>query len=262
MLTPRERLKARLQPMTGDTAWVLLRWARRWLWQHAWQRPVVDSVAPHPLSVYEELVGTLRHNGHAELLLGSAHLAKRHRPDRLNVVLRHDVDFDPRPLFAMTELEVRLGIRSTIYVRADGEAYRLADYQEPLRELVRQGFELGLHSSAYRDRASIPLFQKELCVFQECLGFPPTIMTTHGLYPFPLTLAVRLERFLRELARQRIGGILSDEFPGYGFDVGIADSNFSRGRTYTYLTPEFRRLPSLPVGRRVQVLTHPEYWKR
>ena len=260
MLTSREQYKAALRPLVGDVAWILLRRARRAVSQRLGHHPVIYSVAPHDLSRYHDLLDRLLREGRTELLLEHAHLAHQHRADRVNLVLRHDVDFDPRRLFAMTELEVRSGVRSTVYVRTDGEAYRVQDFQDPLRELARQGFEIGLHSSAFREDSPGWAFLEEVRIFRESLGFAPAVMTTHGFHPFTLKVAVRQERFLRELSRHRVAGILSNEFPGYGFDLTITDSNFSPGRIYTYLTEEFPRLPSYPVGRRVQLLTHPEYW--
>jgi hypothetical protein len=61
-------------------------------------------------------------------------------PDRAPIlILRHDVDQQPRSALRMSDVEVALGVRSTWYFR-----WRTAN-PEVIRELRRRGCEIGFH---------------------------------------------------------------------------------------------------------------------
>lgn len=65
------------------------------------------------------------------------------------LVLRHDLDKNPHSMYPMAQVEMRLGVKSSIFVRVMGAEYNPLSYQvvTVLKRLERDGFEIGLHSN-------------------------------------------------------------------------------------------------------------------
>lgn len=63
------------------------------------------------------------------------------------VYLRHDVDLHPMLCQPTFDVELKLGVRSTVYVMIDNPFYSLREKQiiNYLRRLIIDGFEVGLH---------------------------------------------------------------------------------------------------------------------
>jgi len=59
----------------------------------------------------------------------------------LTLILRHDVEWNPRRALAFAELEIACGFRSTFYFRVDTKAFDLSI----MRQLQDEGFEVGYH---------------------------------------------------------------------------------------------------------------------
>jgi hypothetical protein len=69
-----------------------------------------------------------------------------HRP---NVIIRHDIDFNPSQVLPLLHEENELGIKSVTYVRVDGETYDHKKSVDMLRMFEHYaGFEVGLHITA------------------------------------------------------------------------------------------------------------------
>jgi hypothetical protein len=220
----------------------------------------VLSAAPHDLGLYERMMREGLETRGVRFLLTGQFRDRRADPRCVNLVLRHDIDADPERLFAMADIEARYGIRSTIYVRADEREYRLRDYGDRLRGLYSSGFEIGLHSVAYVASRPDGALSLERGVFAASLGFQPTLLTTHGVYPGSLRLAARRQFFIRETVATTWPTVFSDEFGDQRFDVYLGDANFDAKRTMTYITPDFVQFAGLAPGTTVQLLTHPQYW--
>lgn len=69
---------------------------------------------------------------------------KRVCPD-LNLVIRHDIDFDIHTARAMMEVERERGLSSVIYVDVHSPSYSVADIVALHKDFVFDGFEFGIH---------------------------------------------------------------------------------------------------------------------
>jgi len=63
--------------------------------------------------------------------------------DRINVLLRHDADFDVG--YGMAELDQKYSVRSTFYVRLHAKEYNLSKVIPFYKDLESKGFEIGYH---------------------------------------------------------------------------------------------------------------------
>ncbi len=69
--------------------------------------------------------------------------ASSYRPDKINILLRHDADFDSG--IGMVLLDLDHSIRSTTYLRVYGDEYKIEEVRDFYQKLERLGFEVGLH---------------------------------------------------------------------------------------------------------------------
>ena len=96
------------------------------------------------------------------------------------LILRHDVEWNPRRALALAEIDRACGIRSTFYFRVDTRAYDLT----AMRYLQDEGFEVGYHFNTL-DRchgdfaAATALFEEELRRLREA-GIDVTSVKQHG----------------------------------------------------------------------------------
>jgi len=66
-----------------------------------------------------------------------------YKADRINILLRHDADFDVG--YGMASLDQKHGVRSTFYVRLHAEEYNLSKVMPFYKDLESKGFEIGYH---------------------------------------------------------------------------------------------------------------------
>jgi len=66
-----------------------------------------------------------------------------YRKDKINIVLRHDLDYDKG--YEMAELEQEYGIRSTYYLRLHSDRYAISEVIPFYQELEAKGYEIGYH---------------------------------------------------------------------------------------------------------------------
>lgn len=67
-----------------------------------------------------------------------------YRPDKVNILLRHDMDYDNG--YGMLELDYNHGFRSTSYLRLHAEIYYVIQQVTKFYELLeKHGFEVGYH---------------------------------------------------------------------------------------------------------------------
>ena len=98
----------------------------------------------------------------------------------LTLILRHDVEWNPRWALAFAELEKGFGFRSTFYFRVDTKAFNLSI----MRQLQDEGFEVGYHFNTL-DRCggdfnkAIALFERELNMLREA-GIRVETVCSHG----------------------------------------------------------------------------------
>jgi hypothetical protein len=91
---------------------------------------------------------------HANIVTPAALLNKKVKLSWLkpNVIIRHDVDFQPLKLLPMLNEENALDIRSVTYLRADNEEYSIDEYGPLAWQFEVGGFEFGLHLTAVNRR--------------------------------------------------------------------------------------------------------------
>lgn len=66
------------------------------------------------------------------------------------IILRHDIDYSSKRALVMAQLEKKLGIKSTYFLRIHGEYYHPFDRQSysAIKQIIELGHEIGLHSEA------------------------------------------------------------------------------------------------------------------
>jgi len=220
---------------------------------------VAQHIAPHSIALYEHIVLAYVESpacvfvSMRDLILGRLHR------DKVNVILRHDVDGFPERLHLFYEAESRHHVRSTFYVLPSEADYRMADHRDELIELNRLGFDVALHTTAWGRDDQKAYFQWEIDVFRDALGFSPTTFTLHGYRPWSEDVVHRRARFMTLMPE------LLALYPDCaGTDYGrpdnlvISDSAF-QGEVSRWPAgaPSIQRIPG---GGTVKLLTHPNYW--
>ena len=84
---------------------------------------------------------------HGYAVMTFAEYAKAGKTDSRVLVNRHDVDINMAPVMRFAELEDKLGVSSTLFVRSGAKGYSLADRSvvSDVRSLAAAGHEIGLH---------------------------------------------------------------------------------------------------------------------
>jgi len=96
---------------------------------------------------YSEMLKTALDSGYTVLCIRDL-LKKSAIPPKV-LVLRHDIDRNPHSMYPLAETELKLGIKSSIFVRVMGADYNPFSYRitTDLLELENNDFEIGLHSN-------------------------------------------------------------------------------------------------------------------
>lgn len=103
------------------------------------------------------------------------------------IVLRHDVDFDIKPAYLLSLLEMDQNIRSSFFIMVTNSNYNPMTQanREMLREMVSNGFEIGLHFDpwCYGDLSDAQLQRKmetEMSILENILS--PTEVKSVSLH--------------------------------------------------------------------------------
>jgi hypothetical protein len=104
-------------------------------------RVVLAEAMPAPDALFQ--TSELR----AFLTQHKRHLFPLRDAQKTGIVLRHDVDLELGPARALADLEMAVGVRSTLFFLTTAETYnvRARTARAQLRSLVDDGFEVGLH---------------------------------------------------------------------------------------------------------------------
>lgn len=183
--------------------------------------------------------------------------------ESLTLILRHDVEWNPRRALALADLEKAWGFRSTFYFRADTKAFNLA----VMRYLQDEGFEIGYHFNTL-DRCSgnfdkaIALFEEELRRFRKA-GIDVKTVCSHGDPRVKkVGYKVNNEIFLRDPELRSRNDLLGEAYLDIDFsslqylsDAGV------RWNTVGSTKELISRIAQgeWPV---VYMLAHPDYWSR
>ena len=181
----------------------------------------------------------------------------------LTLILRHDVEWNPRRALAFAELEKGFGFRSTFYFRVDTKAFNLSI----MRQLQDEGFEVGYHFNTL-DRCggdfnkAIALFERELNMLREA-GIKVETVCSHGDPRVKkIGYKVNNEIFLRDPNLRSRNGLVGEAYLDIDFssltylsDVGI---RWNKARSTKELISKIA-CQEWPI---IYMLTHPDYWSR
>jgi hypothetical protein len=96
---------------------------------------------------YKEILKSALDSGY-EVLSIRDFLQKASTPSKV-LLLRHDIDKNPHSMYPLAEVELNLGVKSSIFVRVMGADYNPVSYSvtNDLMDLEKNDFEIGLHSN-------------------------------------------------------------------------------------------------------------------
>jgi len=181
-------------------------------------------------------------------------------PDQHHFVIRHDVDKTPTALLPIIEVECRLSVRSTTYIRVCGAEYNPFGYpaMKAFQAAASAGTEIGLHTGCF-EYAKInsvdpmAVLKGELDIlraFFDVKSIAPhrDINYIHNSLPF---LEKEWKRISTDLGikyhayEQRI--MASTIYVNEGFDPHLC---------WRSGTPQ----DAIDTGKSVYLLTHPHWW--
>ncbi|MCB0060785.1 MAG: hypothetical protein KDE19_01675 [Caldilineaceae bacterium] len=218
------------------------------------------SFPPHPLYLYRELLESLQANNSCVFRNLSDHVQQiLPDPQRINIVLRHDVDAgEPAVVRALCEIEESLGLRSAVHILVDGELYDPMPLVSLACQLHDTGFDVGLHTQAWMKEAYAAAFDQELRQFESIFGFAPKTFTLHGAWPRTAQDQARRRQFTQELSRL----IAEKSLLGYNnrFDWVSEDSNI-QGQPTPISARFFQIAEGCYLGGVALLLTHDNHWQ-
>ncbi len=139
-----------------------------------------------------------------------------YRPDKVNVLLRHDMDYDNG--YGMLELDYNHGFRSTSYLRLHAESYYTIEEIARFYQLLEKyGFEVGYHyevidqtmnGSEIDWNAAEKLFQEELGYLRQF--FNVRSVCPHGGFANQPSLNYEFEEDESRLAKFGVFSALQD----------------------------------------------------
>lgn len=143
------------------------------------------STPPHSLSHYRELLTSLTNDARCRAWsLAEYALGENRAHDRVNVVLRHDLDAgDPSIARGLCEVERAIGLRSSVHILVDRQLYDPTRLVDVARKLHAEGFDVGLHTQAWMHEDYTAAFYQELDWFESLFGFSPRTFSQHGAWP-------------------------------------------------------------------------------
>lgn len=259
-------LPRRLAPQSAWPAWAgglvvaASRLMRRALGRGAPPGPRL-STAPHSIALYQRILSENLEAGVSFVKLREV-LGGADQSSGVRVVLRHDIDYEPRSLASLAAVEKGLGIRAAVFVRADGITYRLAEHLSCFASHLDAGGELGLHSTAYYHGDWRRALEAEVVAYRACFGSGPTLVNTHGHHPKTAARVSRRTALLGQLGRgvPGVSGYVGcDQL--YPYRYVAEDCHFDADRTTAYVCEDMLQLAArCGPGRTGLLLIHPEYW--
>lgn len=196
------------------------------------------------LARYAELLAVMREEGYA-----FARFTELDAVTGRAVLLRHDVDFDPRFVAPMSALEREAGAVATYCVQPDSENYEVdaPETHTAVRALLADGHELALHFDATRtaDDGEVARGAAEQArALSERFGAPVRVVSWH------------------QQGRRGAGhvalpdGLVNTYAPRFFDEIGyVSDSNQHwRGK-------DLEAILRAGEQRVLQVLTHPMWWR-
>jgi hypothetical protein len=174
------------------------------------------------------------------------------------VCLRHDLDCLPDRLNLLLNVELSLGLRSTIYFLTDGTAYEPLKFSDAFKTLQEKGFAFGLHTLAPAMPDTFKYFESECRLFSAVMGSFPRLYTIHGVIPHPENWEqkrLHFESLLADFRRENDISACSQFISNLHV---VEDSRC--GGIFGYLRDDFFLLPDIAPEKKIVLLTHPEHW--
>jgi hypothetical protein len=234
------------------------RFARAWQAYKEIRKPL--SVAPYPIEMYVDFLERASTSDDVRLLPFTARAP--HSSKQCTLFVRHDIDTRDcaRNLSALLDVDLRFGIRSGVYLRADGREYLLRDLRDRLQQYRASGLEIGLHTLCYLDDDYLDAFAKEREGFIKETGLPLTSFTIHGMGTLRReTRASFVDAIGHHLSRY--GYTFTDAVPSLRhYDYVLEDCHLSADQQ-RIIYDDLSTFPSRCVpGSTCLLLTHPCYW--
>lgn len=218
----------------------------------------VISVAPHPISLYKNNLKNLQDQGYNFITTDNFY-SNNYNPKKLNILLRHDIDFRPNKIELFTDIETSLNLRSDIYVILDNDYYDIKPHISKLKKLAQDGFTLGLHTLAPGNENFKEILQNEINEFEKLFGFKPEYFTIHGKCPTPQNWNSLKQDFITYVKNNW------DSLPFKGshniqkpYDW-VEDISIDGGE-YSVLRRKFLEIPKNYYYGVIGILTHPIHW--
>jgi radical SAM superfamily enzyme YgiQ (UPF0313 family) len=219
----------------------------------------VFSISPHNLLIYRYVLEELKKTPNIAFITSKEFFAGRFDQKKINVLLRHDVDFRPGKLHTLIDIEMDLALLSDVYVILDEGFYDLSPYTAYVRELHSQGFVVGLHTLAPGNDDFYSLFSRELERFEAELGFSPEYFTIHGKSPHPQNWAEKRQRFIEDIEDKMSLFGLKGSHNLRSPDYWVEDSGTNKSG-FSVLRRDFLRIPELLKSGVIGLLTHAIHW--
>lgn len=137
---------------------------------------------PFTYQGYAEMIFLLQQNGYE--------ISDYHKWEDVEkpVILRHDIDNSPEKALQLARLENKLSVRSTYFVLLTSDFYNVFSKrtEDALREIAKQGHEIGLHFDEKRypevfgkPNECVGYILKEARLLQDALDLPITTVSMH-----------------------------------------------------------------------------------
>lgn len=174
------------------------------------------------------------------------------------IILRHDIDFNIERALEMAKIENNLGVKATYFVRLHAKDYNPFEFKAYtiLREILKMGHEIGLHSEALdvshiTKENPVEIFKREKEILEGIFNIEIASAAQHGDFT----------------------GI-SRDYKNYFFtkykkeDLGILNQPFEERffKSMKYISDSFgswrEGCMCRHIGRveKLQISVHPNYW--
>ncbi|MEM7129629.1 MAG: hypothetical protein AAF702_25070 [Chloroflexota bacterium] len=224
------------------------------------QAPNPVSYPLHALSYYKQLLQKLQNDSGTVFRSLPAHVqGKQPDPQRVNIVLRHDVDAgEPQVVEAFCQIEKSLGLRSSVHILVDKKLYDPTRLIPLAGKLHAEGFDVGLHTQAWMQEDYRSAFHNELEQFEALFGFPARTFTQHGAWPRTDEDMARRRKFIQKIPQM----IAETSLLGYNnrFEWVSEDSNV-KGSPAAITEHFFQPNELCYIGGVALILTHDNHWQ-
>ncbi|MFW9956849.1 MAG: hypothetical protein ACFFCT_02150 [Candidatus Odinarchaeota archaeon] len=188
-----------------------------------------------------------------DVVLFNDHLRDDFSKNKVNVLLRHDVDISLSRARKMYEIEKEQGIKSTYFFRMHAEKYSYNEAKSLIAQLVNDGYGIGLHY----DELSFTRGNKEkaIALFKEDLSELRKIGTTHIVCAHGHS-KYKNRAMWEELDREslQVWSAYDIKHDLYISEAGGKRIVDSEGKHI------LQKIEETTMGQVIQVLIHPDWW--